>query len=456
MKKKDVIIVGAGLSGLACAHFLKQERPELSCLLLEKSEQSGGVIRSHEEEGYLCEWGPHGFLDNKEESREILADLDLMAVMQRAPLKEFHRYLCRRGRLRALPQKPQELITSKLLSPWDKVRLLGDLWKKPLPGHPTIGQWAAYRFGKGVLPLVDAAVTGTFSGDLHRLSMDAVMPGVRRLEVEYGSLLRGMKARAKSGKGKGITSLPAMINFPQGLEILVQRLATGHDIRTGCRVHSLEKSEQGWRLGTDSGVLLAEHVICALPVNAALELLAPFQPPVARVPLSHICNVSLGFVDNNSIPKGFGFLKPECEGRFTLGCMFTSRMFPGRAPQGKVLLEALVGGRRHPERLDLDDTEMIRRVVADLRELLALPEGAPHFARVLRPRGGIPQMEGDHLNLLSWRTALEQNNQGLGLCGFGWDGIGINDMTRSARQAIRALDQPGTDSGAPEVKPVYF
>ncbi len=454
MEKKDVIIIGAGVSGLACAHFLRAQRPELSVLVVEKSSHSGGVIRSHHEGGYLCEVGPHGFLDNKEESREILADLHLMDGVQRAPLGDFHRYLCRQGRLMALPQKPQELITSKLLSPWDKLRLLGDLWKKPLAGHPSIGEWAGHRFGKGVLPLVDAAITGTFSGDLNRLSMDAVMPGVRKLEAEHGSLLRGLKKKAKAKREK-IVLLPAMINFPQGLERLVQSMAVGHDIKTECEVHGLEKRGEGWQLSTADGPLLARHVICALPINGALPLFAPFGPPVDKVPESYICNVRLGFVDNGAIPKGFGFLTPECENRFVLGCMFTSRMFPGRAPQGKVLLEALVGGRRHPERLELADDEIVRRVVADLKELLDLPE-SPEFVRVLRPKSGIPQMEKDHLDLLTWRANLEQGNHGISLCGFGWDGIGINDMTRSARLAVAAIDQGRGGEEDPGVKPVYF
>ena len=423
-------------------------------LVVEKSDHSGGVIRSHSEQGYLCEWGPHGFLDNKEESREILADLDLMHEIQRAPLADFHRYLCRHGRLVALPQKPQELLTSKLLTPWAKLRLLGELLKKPLAGEPTIGQWAAYRFGKGVLPMVDAAVTGTFSGDLDRLSMDAVMPGVRKLEAENGSLLRGLKKKGK-GKQKKVTFLPAMINFPQGLERLVQTMAVGHDIKTGCYVQGLAKEGERWQLATSCGPMRAGHVICALPVNAALVLFAHAAPPVNNVPESFICNVSLGFADNGAIPKGFGYLTPECEGRFVLGCMFTSRMFPGRAPKGKVLLEALVGGRRHPERLELSDDEIARRVVADLKQLLDLPD-APEFVRVLRPKSGIPQMEKGHLDLLAWRGELEQKSRGLALCGFGWDGIGINDMTRSARLAVAAISQERGPEQAPEVKPVYF
>ena len=131
-------------------------------------------------------------------------------------------------------------------------------------------------------------------------------------------------------------------------------------------------------------------------------------------------------------------------------------MFPGRAPHGSVLLEALVGGRRHPERLNLDDQEIIKQVGADLAELMELPE-APIYAKVLRPAHAIPQMEEDHQALLAWRTAFYKNHQGIAITGFGWDGIGMNDMIKQAKKLAESLlsGEQNKDSD-PVVKPVYF
>ena len=131
-------------------------------------------------------------------------------------------------------------------------------------------------------------------------------------------------------------------------------------------------------------------------------------------------------------------------------------MFPNRAPENSVLLEALVGGRRNPERLDLTDEEIIERVCLDIRQLMELPE-KPVFSRVLRPESGIPQLEMDHPALLRWRFGVEQKMPGLYICGFGWDGIGINDMIKSARRVAEDIDA-GMRGDTPEapVKPVYF
>ena len=450
----DVIIIGAGLSGLSTAYFLEKQQPGLKVVLLEAGERPGGAVCSHNSQGYLLESGPHGYLDNKPVSQEILSDLGLDQQLQKAPLADFQRFICRQGRLVALPQKPQQLLASSLLSWPAKLRLLADLWKKPLAGQPTIGQWASYRFGKGVLPMVDAAVTGTFSGDYQRLLIDAVMPGARQLEKEYGSLLRGLKKKPRQGK-KG---LPAMINFPGGMETLVRSLAKGRDIRYGCQVKEVRHNllQGSWSVLMDEAALEARQVVIALPVNGCLQLLADFEPPRSSMPVSRIYNIAFGCEDQGVVPKGFGYLAPEEEQRFVLGCMFTSRMFPGRAPQGQLLLEALVGGRRHPERLELDDGELISKAWQDLRSLLDLPE-KPSFSQVLRPQAAIPQMEEGHLELKQWRQQLQGRQKGLHICGFGWDGIGVNDVTLAAKEAADAICQgEQADKAEVEVKPVYF
>lgn len=207
----EIIIVGAGLSGLSAAHFLNKSTPGLDILILEQDDRPGGAVRSFREQGYLAEWGPHGFLDNNPASRALLKETGLDRIAQKAPLGNFVRFVCHDGRLVQLPQKPLALLTTPLLSPLGKIRLLGDLFKKPRSEEQSVGQWAAYRFGSEILPLVDAAVTGTFSGDYERLSIDAVMPGVRALEKEAGSVLKGL-LKKKGGGGAG--TLPAMTSFP--------------------------------------------------------------------------------------------------------------------------------------------------------------------------------------------------------------------------------------------------
>ncbi|MFC1523882.1 protoporphyrinogen oxidase [Thermodesulfobacteriota bacterium] len=451
----DVIIIGAGLSGLSSSHFVNKFAPGLEVVLLEKSMRPGGAVRSFHDDGIRAEWGPHGFLDNTAESRELLEDLDLVSEAQRAPLGDFLRFVCHDGSLHPLPQKPQVLLTTSLLSLGGKLRLIADLWKKPAPDGMTISQWAEYRFGKEVLPLVDAAVTGTFAGDLDRLSIDVVMPGVRNLEKEMGSVLRGLKAKKKGQVQSG--PLPAMLNFPQGMERLISSLAREKNIYFGTEALKIFNQDSAWTVNTLNETFRAKDLLIALPVNQALNLLASLdQPPVSSIPVAKIINVIMKFPASAKVPRGFGYLAPEKEHRFTMGAMFTSHMFPEKTPGGTVLIEALVGGRRHPERLDLGDDELVRRIYQDIKELMDLPD-PPDYTKVLRPESGIPQMEKDHPRLLEWREQLVKKTPGLHVTGFGWDGIGMNDMIKNGRKIAHNIAHGGeTDQEKAPVKPVYF
>lgn len=452
----EVIIIGAGLSGLSAAHFLHKMNPELDVVILEKSSRPGGAVQSFKQDGFLAEWGPHGFLDNTPESQEILTDTGLYDVAQKAPLGNFVRYVCHNGQLVQLPQSPQKLLSTPLLSLGGKLRLLADLWKKAKLHDQTIAEWAAYRFGKEVLPLVDAAVTGTFAGDYERLSIDAVMPGVRELEKEVGSILRGVIKKKKEKKdSKQSGKLPAMTSFPEGMEQLTNKLTQEKNIIFNTEVQSILQSDDTWQIETSNGRYQTPALIVALPINQCLKLLKKFNPPVPEVPTAKIVTVVMGFSEKAKVPYGFGYLAPKKENRFALGAMFSTHMFPGRAPENNILLEALVGGRRHPERLELEDSELIQKSYDDLRQLIELPD-PPWFTKVLRSSSGIPQLEMKHPALLKWREELEQKQSGLYVCGFGWDGIGMNEMMKAAKKVATKVNTGKQDKSEAQVKPVYF
>jgi oxygen-dependent protoporphyrinogen oxidase len=462
---RDVCIVGAGLSGLSTAAFLSHLRPELDLLVLEQEDRAGGAIASHADQGYQAEWGPHGFLDNCAESRELIGLAGLQSEIATAPLGRFVRYICLEGRLQCIPQSPLKIIRQPLI-PWiAKLRVLAELWKAPLEDEPSVAQWVEHRFGPALLPFADAVFTGTYAGDIERLKMDAVMPGVRELEKQHGSVIRGLIARMwarKKEKNTGKKTLPAMTSFTTGMTRLPERLAEQLVARDAlycnCAVSALERINDGWRVLGAGATVTCRHLVLALPVNRSLSLvtatLPAIPPPQTVIPESRILSVLLGFDARAQIPFGFGYLAPEREQRFALGALFSSHMFPGRAPEACQLLEALVGGRRHPERLELDDRTLIDRTYQDLRQLMELPP--PLYAKVLRPSAAIPQLEEGYTELLDWRDALHQAQPSLHLCGFGWKGIGINDMVKEARRVTDRILSASTDHSGPELKAVYF
>ncbi len=463
----DTIIVGAGISGLTVAHKLRTSHYGHRFVVLEKNLSTGGVIRSHQENGYIAEIGPHGFLDNCAESREILNETGLTKEALKSPLINFVRYVYLNGALRMIPQTPLKIISAPLI-PWTaKLRVLADLWKKPLTGQPTVAKWVSHRFGPALLPFADAVFTGTYAGDIDSLTIDGVMPGVRELEKAHGSVIRGLIAKAKKSRSNrnGATkkfTMPAMTSFPQGMARLPQKLTEylqeDRNLLLNCGVKSIKKHETLWHVETEKGQFCATNLVLATPANIALSLLKGVDdtPPLTSIPEASIATVVFGFDKGATLPPGFGYLTPEAEQRFSLGSLFSSNMFPGRAPSGHILFETLVGGRRHPERLELDDDELKKLALEDVRDVLNLM-GEPVYSKVLRPWGGIPQLEHNYPELIKWRDTLTTKHSGLHICGFGWGGIGLNDMIKSAVSVSKTIKAgPGKDQESQDIKGVYF
>ncbi len=460
----ETLIVGAGLSGLTIAHKLKTKGNNHQFIVLEKSSRPGGVIGTHRESGYISEIGPHGFLDNCKESKIILEETGLAGECVKAPLKKFVRYVYLDGELLLIPQTPLKIIKAPLI-PWgSKIRVLAELWKRPLPGEPTVAEWVEHRFGPALLPFADAVFTGTYAGDMNRLVMDGVMPGARNLEKEHGSLIRGLIAKMKEAKktGKKKKGMPSMTSFPDGMvrlpEKLVSYLTEGEDILYNCGVTKILRKESAWQIDSEAGTFSADNLILALPTNASLSLLKDIDSsmPLSSIPETKLATIAFGFADGSQLPPGFGFLIPELEKRFSLGSLFSSNMFPGRAPEGHILFETLVGGSRHPERVGLNDKTLIEKSLEDVRDILKLT-GDPVYTKVMRSRGGIPQLEKGYPQLLAWRNQILEEHSGLHLCGFGWEGIGLNDMMKTATKVAETLlvGEIGKNKEV-EVKAVYF
>lgn len=459
----QTLILGGGLSGLTVAHKLKLHAPNHRFCILEKSNRTGGVIKTHRENGFITEIGPHGFLDNCEESKRILEETGLDQEAVKAPLIDFVRYVYLNGKLNLIPQTPRKILMAPLI-PWTaKLRVLADLWKPVLGGEPTVAKWINHRFGAALLPYVDAVFTGTYAGDFDKLTIDSVMPGVRKLEKEHGSVLRGLiaKMRIKKKEGGPKLAMPAMTSFPKGMVRLVERLAENLDLekelRLNCGVTSVTKTDSGWEVVAGDSLFTAKNVVFCLPANAALKLLAKIDPkiPEKSIPETWISTVVFGFTDDVTIPPGFGFLTPEKEQRFTLGSLFSSNMFPGRAPEGHVVFETLVGGRRHPERLDLDHETLTREALKDVQHILGIKKD-PVYTTILSSDGGIPQLERNYPQLLDWQKAIQAKEKSLFICGFGWDGIGLNDMMKSGTRVAESLLTSSDKKYGAELKGVYF
>lgn len=253
-----------------------------------------------------------------------------------------------------------------------------------------------------------------------------------------------------------------MTSFAQGMQRLPEKLSENlcpdRELFLNTTVTGVQPKGDGWLVESSQGQYHCKNLVFAVPVNAALQLLAGLAPdiPEKSIPSAWLTTVVFGFKDSVKLPPGFGFLAPEVEQRFTLGALFSSNMFPGRAPEGHMVFETLIGGRRHPERVKLDDVTLTRLAFEDVRKILGLPS-RPVYTRVLRTGGAIPQLERNYPLLSAWRDRFLCTHRGLHICGFGWDGIGLNDMMKQATRVSEAiLSDLETHRSSTEVKGIYF
>lgn len=399
----DFLIVGAGISGLTLAWSL--HRRGASVKLLEAGPRAGGKICSYRQDGYLLDAGPNSLLDRGEGLRDLIDGLDLGARVVEANPQAQRRYVCRDGRVLALPASPMAFLRTPLFSLPAKLRLLTEPWRGSAAQDESVASFVRRRLGREFLDwAVDPFVSGVYAGDPERLSVRAATGRIHALEAEAGSLFLGALRRARQGRASGPVPRGRLISFHDGIGELTAALAAalGDAIATGRPVTALRRADRHWVAETAAGAECGSTLILATPAAMSAELLQPFDHGLAdglrAIEYPGVVSLGLGFAREQvqHALDGFGLLIPSREGRQTLGALFSSTLFPGRAPDGRVLLTAFIGGARNPAAASLDDASLIEAVVEDLRPLLGLT-GGPVFSAVNRWASAIPQYTIGHL-----------------------------------------------------------
>lgn len=434
----EVLVLGAGISGLTVAHALHVQGFDVC--VCDRRPVAGGKIQTLRQNGFLVENGPTSMISPAVEADRLIADLGLADERIGKTERVRHRYLVRDGLARALPISPGAFFFNDFFSLPARLRLLAEPFVRRNTADETIATFVRRRFGKEMLDYVfDPLVGGLYSADPETVSAQAVFPQLKLLEARFGSVIRGVVsghlrrrgASAFDPRRRQLSSLrDGMGRLPQRLrEILASR------IRSGLRAESLSPLVGGgYRVGLrESGGelrhLRAGRVVLALPAYAAGRLLqtvdagsASFLNGIAHPPMSV---VGLGYrtAALGHPLDGLGVLNPSCEGRNTLGLMFSSSLFAGRAPAGHELITAYVGGARQPELTGLPREELIDAVRTDVRQLLD-GRDAPVFTSVRYWQRGLPQPAPGHVeNIRHLRQQLAQSHPGLHLAGNYVNGV---------------------------------
>ena len=462
MVSARVVIAGAGISGLASAFEIREQSAAtgaaVEVVVLEKDARAGGKMFTESAEGYLCEWGPNGYLDSKVHATEFMNRVGLCDELLPANNAVNRRYLFAKGRLHILPDSPGRFLFSGLLSRRARLRVMLEPFKKPAPLEldESVSEFATRRLGREALEmLLDPFVAGVFAGNPDLLSLASCFPRIHEMEQTCGSLVKALfslrkkrrlekRSARKAGRTVAGATAPRghLTSLKRGMGQLVEALeaALGSSLVRGCEVKALKKKGCAFEVLTTRGSVDADAVVLSVPAFEAAGILREVFPPAAapleEIEYNSLWVASLGF-DEKSLARpldGYGFLTPRSEGRRILGCLWSSSIFPARAPGGKVLLTVMVGGSRNPDLARLPAERILPLVREELADILGIASG-PEFVRLRRHEKAIPQYTVGHALRLAALAEALRDEPGVFLAGNAYRGVAMADCILQARRS---------------------
>ena len=453
---KKVVIIGGGISGLTVAYVLLQNNKNLDITVLESDSRPGGKIWSEKADGFLCERGPNGFLDNKPGTLALCRSLGIEPVRSNENSKK--RFIYVNKKLNALPESPLAFIKSDLISVIGKFRLLLEVVAPKGPADETVADFILRRLGREALEkLIDPMTSGIYAGDPYTMSIKSCFPRIKELEQEHGSLIRALikiqkqkKAEKKKQELAGVSVAPGgtLTSFYDGAQTMTDALADklGDIVKLGVSVRGISKNGNSYQVYTSDRTVEADIVIAATPAYASAGMLRDLDrglsDTLSNIPYPHVSVVCFGY-EREKVKhplNGFGFLIPYIEGRRILGNLWDSSIFPNRASEGHVLLRTMAGGAKFPEIGELDDDKLISLVFDELKPILQLTAD-PDMVRIYRWNRAIPQYLLGHERILNTLDEMLKKYPGLYLTGNAYRGIGINDCIENGYKVAEEILQ---------------
>jgi len=436
----DCVVVGGGISGLTAATLLGRNGVNVICI--EANPSPGGSIVTWKKDNFLFELGPNTVLDNCPEIDGLLSAAGLLDKKINAMPCSGNRYIVKKGKLAALPRGPLSFLFGGTFSMGSKLRLLREPFIPPCPAEAeeTVAAFTIRRLGKEFLDYAVAPfVSGVYAGDPYKLSLPHAVPKIAALEKRYGSLVKGAAAKRRGGAPQG-----SIISFSKGFEVLPETLGSllGDSFLPSSRVTGISADAEHYSIrvrlrdGCDA-FLRTRSAVMAIPAEEASAILSElpgnFPDGISSLPYAPVAVISLGFrkQDVRNPLKGFGFLAPEVENRFVLGCLFSSSLFPSRAPAGHVALTAFAGGAVHPERALMPEEKILDETLTDISTLLGV-EGAPVISRVTTWEKAIPQYMLGHNSYKLSAKRFEEENHGIFISGNLLYGVSVGNCIQNA------------------------
>ena len=457
---KRIAIVGGGIAGLTAAYELSQQArngASIEVVLFESSHRLGGIVETIREGGFIIECGPDAWVTEKPWAKALAEELGLADEIIPSNDATRKTYVLLDGHLQPMPDGMRMMVptdltaldNSELFSAEAKQAFHAELTradelKNTAPHHDeSVADFVHRHFGAEVLGKIGAPLlSGVFGGDVTKLSVRAVMAPFVVMEQEHGSLIAALQSRAETATDK-----PAIFTtLRSGLGTIIDRMIAAIPtewIRLGDEVSFISNGDEGWLIGTTKEVERFDAIIIAAPIDAARALLEPIDNRIAELmemDASSAVVVGFGFANaaHFTIPSGFGFLVPPGSGSLLLAATFMDQKFPDRVPENGRLLRAFFGGAAADRLMRCGNDEIASITRLELARILGpLPE--PQVTVVRRWPRSLPQYSVGHLDRMAELTDRVHAINGLTLLGNGYHGVGLPDLIRDARKAVRTI-----------------
>ena len=447
MNEHDIVIIGAGITGLTCAFQLKRRNKDV--LMLECNDRVGGQIKTVNVGAFTFESGPNTGVVKYPEVTELFEQLAGRCEMETALESSKRRLIWKDSSFCPLPSGLMSALRTPLFTWYDKIRILGEPWRaKGTDPNESVGALARRRLGKSYVDYaVDPFLSGVYAGDPYKLPTRLALPRLYALEQQYGSFIRGSMAKAcipKTERDKKATKkvFSAKGGFSNLVEALADAIGQEQIVTSASNITLLPDGKNGWNIsytkGNEQIQLHANHVVTTCGAYSLPQLL-PFVEPALMNDLNNlyyapVVQIGVGMQDCGGTQwKAFGGLVPSCEHKTLLGILFPSACFQNRAPEEGAVFSYFIGGVRHPEYVKKSDAELTEWVNRSLSEMLKYPqEKEAEMIMIFRHEHAIPQYESTTDARLQAIEQLKKEYPTLTIAGNLKDGIGMGDRIKQA------------------------
>ncbi|MCY1039370.1 protoporphyrinogen oxidase [Staphylococcus nepalensis] len=458
---KRIAIVGAGITGLSSAYFIKKARPDIEVTIYETSNRVGGKIQTYRTEGYTIELGPESYLGRKQIMTDIAKDIGLEEQLVTNKTGQSYIYAKNKlypipgGSILGVPTDIKPFLKTKLISPLGKVRASFDLFKKPLQidGDISVGSFFRARLGDEILEnLIEPLMGGIYGTNIDDLSLMTTFPEFKEREEQFGSLIKGMRYEKEQRKKQRQLYPGApkgqFKQFRHGLSSFIEHLRDyiieqGVTIKYNTSVQDITIEQKKYVIKTENEAHSYDSVLVTTPHQKFLEWFGndPAFDYFKKMDSTTVATVVLAFDESNIINNydGTGFVIARTSDTKITACTWTSKKWPFTTPKGKVLLRAYVGKPGDTVVDDHTDEEIVNIVKKDLSQMMTF-KGSPDFSIVNRLPKSMPQFHIGHIEQIkSIQSHIRNNYPRLRITGASFEAVGLPDCIQQGKDAVKEI-----------------